>query len=445
MHSTLFFRLLDAEDKGTALQQTITALSQNPTPEAFAVNSDLFQEVPRAPFAYWLSSRVLTSFRRLPSVGESFMVRSGSVTFDDFRFLRATWEIPGWIRKSGDQLNWHNIAKGGEYSEYYFDIHLLLNWKKSGDYVAIAVYEHRPREGYGWGKLGRNIDYFGKSSITWSRRSQKGFSARILPEGCVFSDKSPVVQRGQDKELLTFLGIANTPLFRALLKSQMAFGSYEVGAIERTPLPSIAVDIAGDWPTLVCRAWSLKRNLDTITQTSHAFILPALLQVQGATLSQRAQAWADTVATTEQQLTQIQAEIDALAFELYGISPEEVGAEETGASGQEPEAEDAEDDDEDAVESADLPSLVHGLIEYALGVALGRFDIRLAIGEKPHPPEPEPFDPLLACSPGMLVVESTQEPELIHQPDNLPPLGPTPRPPPGAAGRTTPVPRPRPR
>jgi hypothetical protein len=36
--NTLFFRLLDAEDKGTALQEAVAALPQNPTPEAFAVN-----------------------------------------------------------------------------------------------------------------------------------------------------------------------------------------------------------------------------------------------------------------------------------------------------------------------------------------------------------------------------------------------------------------------
>lgn len=192
----------------------------------------------------------------------------------------------------------------------------------------------------------------------------------------------------------------------------MAFGSYEVGVIQRTPIPDLAPEFTNTLATLAHRAWSLKRNLDTITQTSHAFILPALLQVQGATLSQRAQAWATTVATTEQELAQIQAEIDALAFDLYGISPEEVGAgsgQGSVISGQEDELGTdhrppaTEDDEDDTTESADLPSLVHSLIEYALGVALGRFDLRLATGEHPHPPEPEPFDPLPACSPGMLV------------------------------------------
>ena len=97
----------------------------------------------------------------------------------------------------------------------------------------------------------------------------------------------------------------------------MAFGSYEFGVIQRTPVPRPSIQKKQIFlaPLASFAPWSLKRNLDTITQTSHAFILPALLQVQGATLSDCAQAWADTVAATEQELADIQTKIDALAFE----------------------------------------------------------------------------------------------------------------------------------
>ncbi len=219
-------------------------------------------------------------------------------------------------------------------------------------------------------------------------------------------------------DLLSLLSILNSKAFHLLIELQLAAAdaaarSYEVGLLQQTPIPQFTLELTKKLATLARRAWSLKRSLDTITQTSHAFILPALLQVQGATLSQRAQAWATTVATTEQELAQIQAEIDALAFDLYGISPEEVGVgEQAAGSMQQAEGEieqadselpTSEDDEDDTTESADLPSLVHGLIEYALGVALGRFDLRLATGEHSHTPEPEPFDPLPTCSPGMLV------------------------------------------
>ena len=46
--------------------------------------------------------------------------------------------------------------------------------------------------------------------------------------------------------------------------------------------------------------------------------------------------------------------------------------------------------------------LAAGLVSWAVGVAVGRFDVRLATGEREWPVEPDPFDPLPVCSPGML-------------------------------------------
>ena len=47
------------------------------------------------------------------------------------------------------------------------------------------------------------------------------------------------------------------------------------------------------------------------------------------------------------------------------------------------------------------------LLSWAVGVAFGRFDIRLATGERAMPPEPDPFDPLPTKSPGMLPTVTT--------------------------------------
>jgi hypothetical protein len=41
-------------------------------------------------------------------------------------------------------------------------------------------------------------------------------------------------------------------------------------------------------------------------------------------------------------------------------------------------------------------------LSWAVGIVFGRFDLRLATGKRQPPPEPDPFDPLPAKSPGML-------------------------------------------
>ena len=431
--NTLFFRLLDAEDKGTALQEAVAALPQSPTPEAFAVNPGSFNLVPRSPFSYWVSQKALRTFVAKNKIEtEGRLARITNPVADNDRFIRTSWEVP-YKQERNSTSEWTPLQKGGSFNRYYSDIHLLVDWDFSiQSYKGFLGTSHRP--------LVRpaSVDFFFRPGINWPCRSQKGLSMRALPGQCIFGSKGPAIfiEGDTSKDLLALLAITNSSIFCELVELQMAFGSYEVGVIQRTPVPDLASKETDILAPLARRAWSLKRNLDTITQTSHAFILPALLQVQGATLSDRAQAWAETVAATEQELADIQAKIDALAFELYGISPEEVGGEKPGERSQESEADVDDEDEDDAVEGADLPSLVHGLVEYALGVAFGRFDLRLATGEREHPPEPEPFDPLPACSPGMLVVERSEEAEgrsqnseVRSQPDNLPPCPPSPLPP----------------
>lgn len=88
---TIFFRLLDAEDKGTALQEAIAALPQNPTPEAFTVNPESFEQVPKSPFAYWVSNEVKNAFSKLKcleSKEPECKATQGISTANDTRFAR---------------------------------------------------------------------------------------------------------------------------------------------------------------------------------------------------------------------------------------------------------------------------------------------------------------------------------------------------------------------
>ena len=187
------------------------------------------------------------------------------------------------------------------------------------------------------------------------------------------------------------------------------FGHPEfVTAVVRN-LPWRVVDLS-TFRGFASRAWSFTRGLDTATLTSAAFVLPALLQVKGKDLDARTAAWSERVQQTEQDLAEIQSEIDARCFDLYGFDEADraaaMGADSLGESGP---AEDAEpgdgDEDEAAGASADPKTLAAELFDWLVGVAFGRFDLRLATGERVAPPEPEPFDPLPVCSPGMLTGE----------------------------------------
>jgi hypothetical protein len=167
----------------------------------------------------------------------------------------------------------------------------------------------------------------------------------------------------------------------------------------------------------------LRRSLDTSNQVSHAFVLPALLQVDGGSLAARADAWAARVREVESVFDDIQVEIDERCFDLYGIDEadrrsvsEGLAGDAAGFDAEESAGEVEESDDEqDGGAAADAAGLTAALVSWAVGVAFGRFDVRLATGERESPGEPEPFAPLPVCSPGMLVGE-----------DGLPVPGPLP-------------------
>ncbi|MBZ9746806.1 BREX-1 system adenine-specific DNA-methyltransferase PglX [Mesorhizobium sp. CO1-1-7] len=389
---TTFLRLLADKDKGSNLLASCTALRANADEaRVFQVAPESFRTVPGAPFAYWVSEAVREVFERLPALEcDKRTARQGLATADDFRFVRAAWEV------EGSHEGWWGFAKGGAFSPYYSDIYLVANWSDDGKEMkawADPLYGNS-----GWSRILKSTDCYARPGLTWPRRTQGGLSLRAMPRGCIFADKGPAAFVANDAPdaLLALLAMVNSQAFRLLVSLQMAFGSYEVGVIQKTPVPDLTADQEATLSLLARRIWSLKRTLNTIEETSHAFVLPAALRARAGNYDPRA---------IEAELLCIQAEIDAMAYDLYGFSEADRTATMKGhGATMEKTAGDIEaaDDDVEDEDSATPIDQTTGLLSWAVGVAFGRFDLRLATGERPAPPEPHPFDPLPAKSSGML-------------------------------------------
>jgi len=402
---TIFLRALEAQDKAAALLAAIRDPETAQGNQRFEVDTTSFASVPRSPFAYWVSEQVRARFTALPAFeAQGRVARRTNGTTDDARWIRLIWEVPR-------SQCWAPHAKGGAYSEFWSDLHLVIAWDpERNSYPGYLGTAHRPD------LRPASLQYFFRPGLTWSRRSQKGFSMRVLPSGAIFGDKGPGCfdENDSEEELLAALAVSNSVVFRYLLALQMAFGSYEAGAVQSTPYPNMRPQERPELARLSRRAWSLKRSLDTRTDTSHAFTLPALLQIAGPDVATRVAEWSEHVRTVEAELAGIQAEIDERCFALYDIDEADRratsesfggGASEAASSDDGNEADDdagengVEEEDDSAADATDLAA---ELVSWAVGVAFGRFDMRLATGARPMPTEPEPFDPLPACSPGML-------------------------------------------
>ncbi len=230
-----------------------------------------------------------------------------------------------------------------------------------------------------------------------------------MPQGCIFADKGPAafVARDDAEALSALLALVNSHAFGLLVSLQMAFGSYEVGVIQKTPIPDLTPDHQTTLADLFRRAWSLKQTLDMVEETSHAFLLPAQLRARLGDYDPPA---------IERELQDIQAEIDEIAFDLYGFTEADrtvaggFSAAATAPSSEDAPADEAvpveADDDaesEDREDDSVAPAAeTDSLLSWAVGVAFGRFDLGLATGARAAEQEPEPFDPLPAKSPGML-------------------------------------------
>jgi hypothetical protein len=413
---TIVVRLVEIENKPSAL---VDAVRDSSDSCRFSVNPLGFADVPRSPFAYWARDSLRSAFRSFAAIEtEDRHAAAGAATRDNFRFIRCWWERVDPRPVTGADLadrEWVPLAKGGSHARFYSQVHLSVRWASDGAELKAAAGAWRESKGWGnhWKAELHNSEFYGRPGITWSRRSQRGISLRALPKGCIFGEKGPTIFVSTDEadELCSLLAIVNSECWRQLVGMQMAFGSFEVGVVQRTPVaPAI-----GDDQTLLAaaarRAWFLRHSLDTCVESSRAFVLPALLQVEGRSLAERADGWARRVQAVEVELEEIQAEIDERCFDLYGIDEEDRRAISEGLAGAADgvEADEAggevdETDDELEVEAGvDAADLAAQLVSWAVGVAFGRFDVRLATGQRRLPDEPGPFDPLPACSPGMLV------------------------------------------
>ena len=465
MRNTLFIRLLHHENKDEGLAERIAALQESRADnDVYAVDPESFRQVPNTPFCYWVSERIRRLFKELPPFeSESRTVKVGLQTGDDFRFVRAWWEVTAkrildsmqyseggmqkakgsrriegtteekwteerirefqaWCRKrTHEGKRWVPFAKGGEYSPYYADIHLVVNWENEG--AEIRNFSD-PKTGK-TNSRPQNTDYYFRPGLTWGDRTSALLSVRPWPSGGIFSVKGSAGFFGENI-IAHVCGLMNSFPFNYFLEMLVSAGSiarsYQVGIIGSVPFPEIRRP-CGD---SAISAWRLKQNQDMNDETSHVFTQPPLLLFEGKMITESAAEHTRCAAENEEELKRLHTEINDAIFDAYGFTEEERKAAGTGqwAVGKEQNSESLDEggangeegsanaNDETPVESIPAASAVNcpmhtaHLLSWCVGVAFGRWDIRpvlpTAHRQLPIVP-PDPFDPLPVCPPGMLV------------------------------------------
>jgi hypothetical protein len=402
VNEMLVFRLLKEDEKDARLLAAVRALRNgSDEPVTHRVDQETFRMIPGAPFAYWVSDAMRTKFKEFPRLeGTTGAARQGLATADDFRFVRAAWEIPAAVigqsrHDAQDGKPWIAFAKGGEFAPFYSDVHLLVNWGGEGAAIKTSVNAKGGVRSNVWMLRDTARTYFFRPGLTWPRRTD-GLSVRALPAGCIFADKGPAlfVRNDNAESILRVAAFLNSQPMLALVRMLLArtelAQSYEVGLVQSIPMPR--EDVHQGLAPRAREIHKLKRALDAAIENSHAFVLPTLLQRSAPTLAARLLAWNAGVADAATRIVAAQREIDASCYRVYGISDRDRATIEA----------------ELGIGVRGLPEPTSGaqaaadLVSWTFGVVLGRFDVRLATVEEPLPELADPFAPLPTLSPGML-------------------------------------------
>jgi hypothetical protein len=394
---SLFIQLLDCKNKNEVLRETILQLSHEKASDfVYLKNLNIFKIIPGTPFPYWASNKIINKFHELEKFeNDKRCVRVGDHPGDGFKFLRLFWEIQSNSKKH----EWVSYQKGGVFSPYYQDIHLLVDWdNQRKTYKNFTGRPGRPNI------HPSNYQLFFNPGLTYSRTTNKGLSVRILNKNCIFSDKGPCIfiKSNDLDNLKVLLGIANSKIFEYFAFIQHGHRAWEVGLIQNIPFPLVSNSDAKLIRDLAIKYHNIKRDLDSNNEISHIFIRPTLGKFRDFTIQKSNEVFRDYHYQQTRILNEIQQEIDILCYGLYEISDKERNEIEQISQREVINLDDDDDEERDEEEINNFKLNVIDLVSYLLGSHFGRWDIRYANGEKEPPELPDPFAPLPACSPGML-------------------------------------------
>src|ERR1039457_4941777 len=129
-------------------------------------------------------------------------------------------------------------------------------------------------------EIGRvqNTDWYFRQGLTWPRRTQRGFSVRRLPAACIFADKGPGIFAKSQAREACLLGVLNSSLAEFILRSLISFGSWEVGAVKKVPVPEPSSTTEKEIGALAQSSQHVKATWDTGNEVCSAFERPWLLQ-----------------------------------------------------------------------------------------------------------------------------------------------------------------------
>jgi len=472
--ASVFFSLLKEVDKQFGLSVRVQACREGPHAlDGTHIRKPVaFSELPLNRIAYWASFEIRRAFKAYKAFNGNWgAARQGLATADDFRFVRLAWECPPRNMASsreatlisGDSAanRWVYFSKGGEYSPYFQDFHLAIDWANDGRCLKAFS-----------GSVIRNPAFYFRPALTYTERTASGFSPRVASPGCVFGHVGPLLAPNDDNDLLPLLGVFMSRVVAYFIElmvesadastSGSAARHYYQNIVGAVPIPEMTDGTKDLLGQLVDSTWRAKQELDALCETSRFYQGPFVVNGHHRSLVAAATALTSAKDSTYLKILRWTWEIEQSVRQSYGLREQAV-KEIDEEFGVHPNTLPSADVDEAAVRAAlgtpveqliddavsngsgsraitkkvyfadrqlellaarfnvhpvtiaglrvemalvspsDLKETALDVLSFALGCAVGRWDVRLAERSGLSSRLPGPMDPIPLCPPASLV------------------------------------------
>lgn len=405
-----FVRVLSHADKGPSLEKAINSIrsAENSSATLFWSNFDRFQVLVDSPFVYWVDENTVKVLAEHPPFEPTAAdVRKGLRTGDNFRFVRALWEVPitsftpaidaGMEPDERKSSGWVPLVLSGSSQPWFSPVMVALNWHENGKELRQYVTKYGSPS-----RLIQAEDYYFRPGMSWTRRAAR-FVPYAVPAGCIPTGSRPMAFP-IDSMACEALAVSSSRVASAFMRfygDWFTRPNFLEGKVKLFPWPELEAPLRDELEVFTRREVGERQTSYRGHEPFFDFLVPFGI--------------ADSEGKTSVSIdwnTLLGDGLEQKLNEAFGLSADssrhlcgdldEALLVRSGVTEEDEAEDDSDDEGGDAVLDCSENSRMEIIVSYGLGTAFGRWDIRYANGERQPPELPDPFDPLPVCPPGML-------------------------------------------
>jgi hypothetical protein len=338
------------------------------------IRFETFRNLPNSSMSYALPHTLLRDFEKGQLLGKQWGKSARGMSSGNTAFAcRLLWEIPQ--SEFGYGKKWNSANVGGGKAAFYRPTFMVFyhdrDWGCMKEFKGFSL---------------KNTDLFWKPAIGWGKRTDL-LSCQLLSSGTITAEDGQLFKPTIQDDIWMLLAFLNSKYAQSAVHA-ICGGHKGPGYVGNIPLPSMISSHSEELSTMAKEGYAIQRQMTHIQETSPAFVCFKL-----GNESNWIQLVQNSNSSELKRCEKLLRQIDEIVFESLGKSPSDILAIEEISPGT------LDAGNEFLTASIDL---ISASLSYTVGTNFGRWDIRLATGERQPPESPDPFDPLSICPPGML-------------------------------------------